>query len=210
MTLSTQFMTMLTMIGMGSFFGAALDTYNRFLKRSIRKQFIVFVNDILFWLLQGLIIFYVLFIVNEGELRFYIFIALLCGFAAYQSLLKGFYLKSLESIISMVISVWNFLVKLFQLLIYRPILSIFSLIISIIFSLGRGLLSLTRFLGRVMIWIGRVILKPIQLILLLFWKLLPKRIKKIVEKIYNKWAGVFKRLKNYLISMFNRWRKRKE
>jgi spore cortex biosynthesis protein YabQ len=210
MTLSTQFLTMLTMIGMGSFFGAALDTYNRFLNRTTRKQYFVFINDILFWILQGLIIFYVLFIVNEGELRFYIFIALLCGFAAYQSLLKGYYLKILETTISIAISLWNFLAKLFQVLVYRPLLSIISLLISIIFSLGRGLLSLTRFLGRVMIWMGRVVLKPVQLILLLFWKLLPKRIKKNVEKLYNNLAGIYKRIKNSFLTMFTWWKNRKK
>ena len=210
MTLSTQFMTMLTMIGMGSFFGAALDTYNRFLQRSIRKKFIVFVNDILFWLLQGLIIFYVLFVVNEGELRFYIFIALFCGYAAYQSLLRGYYIKLLEVVITTVISIWNFLVKLFELIIYRPLLAIISIITSIVFSLGRGLFSLAKFIVRVMIWIVRVLMKPILLILLLFWNLLPKGIKKNVEKLYNEWAGFFKRMKNYFVNMFIQWRKRKE
>ena len=99
MTLSTQFMTMLAMIGMGIFFGAALDTYNRFLKRRKRKSWLVFINDVLFWILQSLFIFFVLFRVNQGELRFYIFIALLCGFAGYQSVFKGIYLKWLEMLI---------------------------------------------------------------------------------------------------------------
>lgn len=198
------------MIGMGSFFGAALDTYNRFLKRSVRKQFIVFLNDILFWLLQGLLIFYVLFIVNEGELRFYIFVALLCGFAAYQSLLKSYYLKSLEFTISTVVSIWNFLVKLFQMLIYRPLISLFTLVLSLVFMMGRGLFSLCKFLIRVIFWIAIVLFKPIQLIFLLFWKLLPKRIKKNVEKIYNELAGFFKKIKNYLINKLNHWKKRKK
>ena len=107
MTLSTQFITMLSMIGMGAFFGAALDTYNRFLQRRKRKSWLVFINDILFWLFQGLFIFFILFHVNQGELRFYIFLALLCGFAAYQSILKQLYLKCLEKLISIVIAVFR-------------------------------------------------------------------------------------------------------
>ena len=93
MTLSTQFMTMLAMIGMGIFFGAGLDTYNRFLKRSKRKSWLVFINDILFWILQGLFIFFVLFRVNQGELRIYIFIALLCGFASLSKSIQRDLLK---------------------------------------------------------------------------------------------------------------------
>lgn len=121
MTLSVQFLTMLSMIGMGSLFGASLDTYQRFLKRPVRKSWVVFINDILFWLLQGLAIFYILFLVNEGELRFYIFLALLCGFAAYQALMKNIYLKLLEIVISTIISIYYFIVKVIRLLIIRPV-----------------------------------------------------------------------------------------
>lgn len=121
MTLSVQFLTMLSMIGMGSLFGASLDTYQRFLKRPLRKSWVVFINDILFWLLQGLAIFYILFLVNEGELRFYIFLALLCGFAAYQALMKNIYLKLLEIVISTIISIYYFIVKVIRLLIIRPV-----------------------------------------------------------------------------------------
>ena len=52
MTLSTQFMTMLSMIGMGTLFGAMFDTYQRFLNRPKRKQWIVFFNDLLFWIFK--------------------------------------------------------------------------------------------------------------------------------------------------------------
>lgn len=207
MTLSTQFITMLAMIGMGSFFGAALDTYNRFLKREKRKHWIVFVNDVLFWLMQGLIIFYVLFIVNEGELRFYIFIALVCGFAAYQSLMKRVYLKVLEIVISWIVSIWQFLVKLFLILIYRPVLSLFTLLISLIIALGKGLLALVQFVGRASWWTIKLLFAPIRMVLLILWKLLPKGIKKNVEKLYNRNAGFFKKIKKYVSTILNRWKK---
>ena len=121
MTLTTQFYTLLAMIGMGSFYGAALDTYNRFLKRSERKRWIVFIHDVLFWVIQGLLIFYVLFLVNEGEFRFYLFLALLCGFSAYQALFKKLYRSSLELFIKIVINIFKFCVKSFQILIFLPI-----------------------------------------------------------------------------------------
>lgn len=204
MTLSTQFLTMLSMIGMGSMFGALLDTYNRFLKRQKRQTWIVFINDILFWILQALIIFYVLFLVNKGEIRFYIFLALLCGFAMYQSLLKSSYLKILETAISTVISVIHFLQKTFQILIYRPVVALLSFIFSVTILTGQGLLSLFRLLIRVIFLLIKVLLKPFELLLLLFWKLLPKGIKKYVEKLYNDLAGIFVRAKNYLYYWFNK------
>ena len=67
MTISVQFLTMLAMIGMGSFFGAAFDTYNRFLKRAGRKRWIVFCNDILFLAFAG--IDYILRIIPDQRWR---------------------------------------------------------------------------------------------------------------------------------------------
>jgi len=210
MTLSTQFLTMLSMIGMGSVFGAMFDTYQRFLNRPKRKQWIVFINDLLFWIIQALLIFYTLFMVNDGELRFYIFIALLCGFAAYQSLFKGIYLKLLEVVIQTVIATINFLKKTFRLLIYKPVLGLIQLVIAIIIAFGRGIFTLVKFIFKVVLFILKIIIFPVQKILLLFWKLLPKGIKKSVEKLYNKTAGNFKEIKNYINTFINKWKKRKE
>jgi len=210
MTISTQFLTMLSMIGMGSVFGAMFDTYQRFLNRPKRKQWIVFINDLLFWIIQALLIFYTLFMVNDGELRFYIFIALLCGFAAYQSLFKGIYLKLLEVIIQTVIATINFLKKTFRLLIYKPVLGLIQLVIAIIIAFGRGIFTLVKFIFKVVLFILKIIIFPVQKILLLFWKLLPKGIKKSVEKLYNKTAGNFKGIKNYINTFINKWKKRKE
>ena len=210
MTLTTQFLTMLSMIGMGSLFGAMFDTYQRFLNRPKQKAWIVFINDILFWVIQALIIFYTLFIVNSGELRFYIFIALLCGFAAYQALLKGIYLRLLEIGIQSVIAIYNFIRKMIQLLIYKPIIGLIQLLIVIILALGRGLLTLVKFVYKVLLFILKVTLFPLQKITLLFWKLLPKSIKKTVEKLYNKTAGNLKEIMNYINKWRDKWKRKKE
>jgi len=210
MTLSTQFFTLLSMIGMGTLFGAMFDTYQRFLKRPKRKQWIVFFNDLLFWIIQAVIIFYTLFLVNNGELRFYIFLALICGFAAYQSLFKGIYLRLLEFVIKSVIAISRFLKRTFQLLIYKPIVGLIQLVIIIIIAIGRGLYTLVKFIGKVLLLIVKIIFVPLQKILLLFWKLLPKGLKKSVEKLYNKTAGNFQRIRNYITKLIDRWKKRKE
>lgn len=210
MTLTTQFMTMLAMIGMGSVFGAALDTYNRFLKRTKRKSWIIFINDILFWLLQGLAIFYILFLVNKGELRFYIFVALLCGFAAYQSLFKKMYLRVLEISIRMAISIYRFFVKTITLLIYKPIQGLIMALIAIAVMLGKGLYSLLKVILRVFWFILKVVFLPVKWILSLLWKLLPKNIKKSVEKLYNKLAGYLQQIKNYVLKWISKWKKHKE
>jgi spore cortex biosynthesis protein YabQ len=210
MTLTTQFLTMLSMAAMGSYLGAAIDTYNRFLFRSKRKSWLVFLNDIFFWILQGLIFFYVLFVVNQGELRFYIFLAILCGFAAYQSLLKRGYARVLEIIISMVISIYRYAVKIFLMLIYRPIVSLLLGCVSLVTIIGKGLFVLVKWTIQVIWVIMKFVLTPVKWLLILFWNLLPKHIKKTVEKLYNKFAGYYQVLKNTIKNVLSKWKKDKE
>jgi spore cortex biosynthesis protein YabQ len=209
MSLSTQFITMISMIGMGALFGAMLDTYQRFLKRPKRKVWIVFLNDLLFWAVQALIVFYVLFLSNKGELRFYIFVALLCGFAAYQSLLGSFYRKLLEIVISTAMAIYRFFKNAIRLLVYKPIVGLIQLLIAAILLAARGLFALVKILFKAILVIIKVILKPFGIILLFFWKLLPKYIKKPVEKLYNGVAGIILKIKNYVNRWLNRWKSKK-
>ncbi|MFL8938701.1 spore cortex biosynthesis protein YabQ [Rossellomorea oryzaecorticis] len=194
MTLTTQFYTMLSMIGMGALFGASLDTYNRFLNRSQRKRWLVFLNDLLFWIYQALAIFYILFSVNYGELRFYIFIALLCGFAGYQALLKQAYLRLLEKLILFVISLYNFFVSMVKKLVYSPIKWIVVLLITLVLSLAKGLWKTAAFLFKIVYsilkWMFKLVWSPIWWILKGIWNLLPNYLTKRVEKLYNKMAGI--------------------
>jgi spore cortex biosynthesis protein YabQ len=201
---------MLSMVGMGSLFGAMFDTYQRFLNRPKRKSWIVFLNDLIFWVIQALVIFYALFLVNNGELRFYIFVALLCGFAAYQSLFKKLYLGLLEFLISTVISIFKFLRRTFQMLIYKPIVGLIQVTIMMLLFLGRGLYTLVKFIYKILLFILKTLIYvPLKNIFLILWKLLPKGIKKTVEKLYNKTAGNFKVIKNTINKLLEKWKKRK-
>ncbi|MFK4996596.1 spore cortex biosynthesis protein YabQ [Bacillus sp. N9] len=132
----------------GKLFGATLDTYQRFLKRGKRKRTLVFINDILFWVVQGLIVFYVLFLVNYGELRFYLAVALLCGFAAYNALMKSTYLRVLESIISFVQASAKYIYRVFILIIYKPAKGLILFLVSIVGFIYRILLGLVKVIGK--------------------------------------------------------------
>ena len=210
MTLTTQFYTLLAMIGMGSFYGAALDTYNRFLKRSERKRWIVFIHDVLFWVIQGLLIFYVLFLVNEGEFRFYLFLALLCGFSAYQSLFKKLYQSSLELFIKIVINIFKFCVKSFQILIFLPIKWVILAIFNLVLLIFKGLFYLFKWIIKLFFMILRVILMPFQWIFKGIWNIMPSAVTKKVGKFYNKLTGIFIKCKNVIKTFLNKWRKEKD
>ncbi|WP_223703323.1 spore cortex biosynthesis protein YabQ [Sutcliffiella deserti] len=204
MTLTTQFYTMLAMVGVGSYLGAAVDTYGRFMKREKRARWIVFLHDLLFWLMQGLVTFYVLLKVNEGEVRFYIFIAIVCGYAAYQSILRYFYLSLLESTIQLSISFYQLLEKIVKMTIIKPIQLLVQAIIFILLGTYKVVYSIVRFL-LILIWkIIKILTLPIQWVFMLLWKLLPKSFKKYLEILFRKIAGFFSLVKNRKHSIINR------
>ena len=124
-----------------------------FLKRQERKRWLVFIHDILFWIVQALFVFYVLLLVNEAELRIYVFLALLCGFAAYQSLLKALYMKLLNFLIYIFMQTTYFFVRIIQLLMIKPVIIIAQLFIAFILFLFRILLSIGHVLWKMVIWI---------------------------------------------------------
>ncbi|MFF2501644.1 spore cortex biosynthesis protein YabQ [Peribacillus sp. NPDC058075] len=210
MTLTIQFYTLLAMIGMGSGFGAALDTYSRFLKRSERKRWIVFIHDFLFWIIQGLLIFYVLFLVNEGEFRLYLFLALLCGFSAYQALFKGFYQRFLEFLIILVIKLARFITNSVHMLIFVPIKWVVVSVIAIIFGIGKFVLAILKWAVKILLFILNIFWRPLKWILTYIWNLLPVFVTKNVGKFYNKGKGILLKIKNSIFRTLNRWRNKKK
>ena len=210
MTLTIQFYTLLAMIGMGSGFGAALDTYSRFLNRSERKRWIVFIHDFLFWIIQGLLIFYVLFLVNEGEFRLYLFLALLCGFSAYQALFKGFYQRFLEFLIILVIKLARFIANSVHMLIFLPIKWVIVSILAIIIGIGKFVLALLKWAGKILLFILNIFWRPLKWILTYIWNLLPGFVTKNVVKFYNKGKGILLKIKNSIFRTLNGWRNKKK
>lgn len=125
MSLTTQFLTMLSMVGMGIATGASLDTYRRVIRRRAGRYWLSFINDTVFWIFQALLIFYVLYRVNRGELRFYVFLALLCGYSAYEGLIKWIYLNLLEHFLSLCRRGYGIMKKMWEYLILIPVKTLF-------------------------------------------------------------------------------------
>ncbi|WP_456277134.1 spore cortex biosynthesis protein YabQ [Bacillus sp. AK128] len=196
MSLTVQFYTMLAMFGMGNWVGAALDTYGRFLKRPERANWFVFINDVAFWVVQGLVIFYTLLVVNEGELRFYVFLALLCGFAAYQSLFQSYYKRLLEHLIMFAVRTYKFFARLITVLLIQPIRYIIQLLVISLLGLWKLVLTIGLF-------IFRLIITPFKWIGILCWKLTPKRVKIFFYKI----AGILEKTKNFKVIWQKWWNK---
>lgn len=205
MSLTTQFYTMLAMVGIGGWIGVALDTYGRFLKRPLRARWVVFINDFMFWVVQGLILFYLLLLVNEGELRIYIFLAVLCGYAAYQSLLKRVYLRILERLIQTSLSVYRLLIKVGQVLIVRPVVGLVHLLIMILVGVVKILWGLIKWVFQFLYSLVKILLVPIQFLLRMIWKLVPISIRSFLSRIIIQLAGIFGKIKNITNKLQSWW-----
>lgn len=192
------------MVGMGGWLGAALDTYGRFLKRPLRARWVVFINDLLFWLVQGLILFYLLLLVNEGELRIYIFLAVLCGYAAYQSLLKKIYLQLLEIFIQTSLTIYRLFIRAGQLMIVKPIVGTIQLLIAIILGTVNILWKLIKW-GFKFLWsLVKILLSPVTLLFRLLWKLVPRSVENFLIENIRRLAGFFGKFKN-IINKIKTW-----
>lgn len=196
MTLTVQFYTMVSMVAMGLWLGIAMDTYSRFLHPHRKKSFWLYINDVIFWLLQGLLIFYVLFLVNEGTLRLYVFFALLCGYAAYRALFQQLYRHSLERIIIITITIMSVIKSLVTNLVYRPILFILKLLLSLCMMLISIITTIFWFIIK-LFWV------PVKWGFLLLWRLIPLSIRARLIKT----AGIADTIKNYIKNWLSKLRK---
>ncbi|OPX04348.1 spore cortex biosynthesis protein YabQ [Geobacillus proteiniphilus] len=209
MNVSIQLYTMLAMIGMGGWLGLAWDTYSRMLKRHERAHWLVFVNDVLFWAVQALIVFYVLLLVNEGELRFYLFLALLCGYAAYQSLLRSWYVRVLEWLIGLAVRLGQTLAQLFRLMVMRPLILLGQMALALLLFAWRLLLWIARF-WLLAVWkMIRLLLAPLRWTGIIIWRRMPPQRQAGVEKFFHRlkgFAGQIKNTKEKIRMWFAKWR----
>lgn len=114
----------------GVLIGLLFDFF-RILRRSFKtNDFMTYVEDIIFWILTGLIILYSIFTFNNGEIRFFMFLAILLGIIIYMLSLSSYVIKINVKII---ITIKNIIRKIFGILIF-PIKTILVFIRKIFFK----------------------------------------------------------------------------
>lgn len=172
MTLQVQFLTMIAMIIGGFYLGIARDTYQRFSPYWRQRVFPRYLLEITFWMAQTLLLFYVLYRVNAGELRIYIFVACLLGFSTYKVIFASFYKRILEIVIRIILMVYHFCKKVIRIFIITPIRGILYLILRIL-----------QFIISILFFMVKLILIPIGWIVKLVFSLLPKKAQNIIRKL---------------------------
>ncbi|KGP71836.1 spore cortex biosynthesis protein YabQ [Pontibacillus yanchengensis] len=198
MSLDTQFITMFMMLASGIYLGMAIDTFRRFERYWKKQTIFAFSIEIFFWLLQGLIVFYFLFVANQGELRLYIFLLILCGFAMYQALFKTIYRRVLEKLISYGISFIWFVKRLFIVLIYTPVRWMIILLTKILLGIWVAFVWL-------LLLVGKIILLPLKLLGKIIWWLTPKIVKNYLQQL----KGIYSKIENILLKWWKKFRQKR-
>lgn len=85
--------------------GVLFDIF-RILRKSIKTpNIIIYIEDILFWILAGLLILYNIWYFNDGEIRVYIFLGIIIGLLLYMSTLSNIIIKIFSKILQTIIKV---------------------------------------------------------------------------------------------------------
>ena len=78
----------------------------RILRRTIKTGNIAtYIQDILFWILTGILILYNIWYFNNGEIRVYMFLGIIIGTLIYMSTLSNIFVKLFTRILSTIIKI---------------------------------------------------------------------------------------------------------
>lgn len=124
-----QFVTFATMFVSGALLGIIFDTY-RVVSRPFKWSRLTFsLFDIIYWIIATVVVFGVLFVSNDGELRFFIFIGLLLGTWFYFSLVSSYMIVSIKHCMRWIKKMVDFLWRCFNNIIIKPIKMVYRLLV---------------------------------------------------------------------------------
>ena len=78
----------------------------RILRRSIKtSNIITYIEDVLFWILTGLLVLYNIWYFNNGEIRIFMFLGIILGVLIYMSTLSNLLVKIFSTILQTIIKI---------------------------------------------------------------------------------------------------------
>ena len=98
----------------GIIIGFIFDIF-RILRKSFKTSDIVtYIEDILFWIITGVLILYSIFIFNYGEIRFFMFVGMFLGAMFYMLLISKYVIKISVKIINLLKQIAIFIFKVIK------------------------------------------------------------------------------------------------
>ncbi len=199
MTLDTQLITMISMTISGLYVGFATETYRRLSVAWKNRRVFMYLSEISYWLLQTCILFYVLYQVNNGEMRVYIFLTCLFGYSVYVVLFRSVYKRVLEIIIKIVVAMVEGLIK-----------AVYTLFIQPMIWIVQALITVFLFFLQLLYWILKIVLYvllyPLRILLSILKKLIPEKVKNKITKLARFCSTIIYKFKQRVKSLIGRRR----
>jgi spore cortex biosynthesis protein YabQ len=126
-SLQTQWITMATMVGSGLILGVALDAYRVLKERFHLRGWVVSLVDLLYWVAAASLVFHLLVWSNWGELRFYVFVAVLAGFWIYFSWFSGGVFRFLRWLLQGLERLGRAVIRVVTVLVWFPLAYLWAL-----------------------------------------------------------------------------------
>ena len=113
----------------GFLIGIFFDIFRILRKTFKTSDFITYIEDIIFGIMTGIFLIFMVFVVSSGEIRFYMFFALLLGLTTYMLTISKYFIRLNVTVL-----------KFIKMIIYK-ILSVILYPIKIVVNLIRKLIS---------------------------------------------------------------------
>ncbi|MBR7554309.1 spore cortex biosynthesis protein YabQ [Allobacillus sp. GCM10007491] len=151
MTLSVQFLSMAVMVAGGIQAALTFDTYKQlFRPASFWRQIGV---DIVFFLTEACVLFYFLYQINGGILKFYLFLAVALGISVYYALLQNWYLWLLDKLVRLVKGFVGMVLRILNRIVFQPIIWILLQVFTLIVFILHILQKVIGLIGKMVWWL---------------------------------------------------------
>ncbi len=131
--INNEFSIFLSFVLIGLIIGFLFDFF-RILRRSYETpDSITIVEDIVFWLISGLLLLIGIFVLNEGKIRAYLFLGLFAGIFIYIATLSKYIMK-----------VGTKFFKIFNTYIIKPLQKVMSIIVKILIKLIKNIFKIVK------------------------------------------------------------------
>jgi spore cortex biosynthesis protein YabQ len=171
MTLHLQFATMGMMLLGGLYLGGLFDLYRVLAHHFRMPRYAYYFWDILFWILGTLLIFKLLYDINWGQVRLFIFIGLLVGMGLYFWLFSGLVVKIVLKFIQFARTLIRIGMQLVKIFIITPVLWLFRIsaiffgfLSAIAIFLYQVMLQLFYTVWKLLLWLVSPLARHIRLV----------------------------------------------
>ncbi len=197
MDLTAQYMTAILMSGAGAILGTIYDIYRTSLKewRYLRPFSPLF--DLLFWIFSLIFIFTLLLGVNDGDVRFVIFVLLFLGYIVYRFTLHRIIVASTRLTVRFILQILRFMLRVLYVIFVQPILVLY-----------RGAIQILHLVDRMLYLMEPMIAKPVMLFSKFLWvslKWLYRFVRKFLLPVVLWWKELMHHLSNKYQTILRKW-----